>query len=378
MSRDTRNFVVLDVSGTVTQLQLLMEFVVDNNVGTGLKRLNKTATFELVHKIVIQGVNWRMAHNPYGCYEKAILECLFGERDKEYSKKEKQLYTALTNDPQWLAIVDYIEKQISEHIKVDTYKDWRVIKVGNLLGLAEGEDYRITEYYRLCPEQKENEEAVITLNASNPLNYLLAQFNHIFGLRLEQLANERFFNSELVFSKNEQLINHKDLFTQERLRTMQRHSRDKLVSDPVAVQQHLSWINDNRLEYVISMFFDVLKTIYPMIELDINVPRFNSAGLAYLSLWNSERYREEYVQRVISAFGFSYFSTYLKKNKKYKLEFYPQTCIFAVYEVTSNTPGEVDDMECLQSYINGDRLPPEQARRAQELYEEMARRGEIQ
>lgn len=378
MSRDTRHFVVLETSGPVQQLQMLMEFVVDNNPGTGLQKLNKVSTLDLIHKIVIQAVNWRMAHNPYGCYEKAILGCLFGERDKDYTKKEKQIYQVLSNDPQWTSVTQFLEQQINTNITVDTYKDWRVIKVGNLLGLAEGEDYRVAEYYRLHPEQKENEEAVITLNASNPINYLLGQFNHQFGQKLTHLVNQHpsfFLEQNRV---NQTLVTHKDIFTQERMRTIQRHGWEMVKNDPEAVSMHLQWIYNNTEQYITGMFLDTLVTMYPMIELDRLAPRFNPMGMAQLGVWNMEKFREEYLQRVISAFGFSYFSTYLKKDKVYKLEFYNNTNILSVFEKPIVAKSVQEDLELVRSFIAGDRLPTEQARRAQELYEEMARRGEIE
>lgn len=378
MARDTRHFVVLETSGPAQQLQMLMEFVVDNNPGTGLKKLTKVATVDLIHKIVIQAVNWRMSHNPYGCYEKAILESLFGERDKDYTKKEKQIYQALSNDPQWTGIVAILEKQISEHIGIDTYQDWRVIKVGGLVGLAEGEDYRVTEYYRLCPEKKENEEAVLTLNASNPINYLLGQFKHMFGEKLTYLVNQQpsFFANQNPM--NHVLVSHKDIFTQERMRSIQRHGWEMVKSDPEAVSMHLRWIYNNTEEYITAMFLDTLVTMYPMIELDIATPRFNSMGMAQLGVWNMEKFREEFLQRVISAFGFSYFSTYLKKDKTYKLEFYNRTNILSVFEKPEYEQSKIDMNELLRSFIAGDRLPVDQARKAQDMYEEMARRGEIE
>lgn len=378
MTRETRRFVVLEINGMVQQLRMLLDYVVDNNPGTGLNKLSKVGAVDLIHKIAIAAVNWRMAHNPYGSYEHAILACLFGERDKDYSKKEKQIYTVLTRDPQWAGIIAQLETQISAHIEVDTYQDWKVIKVAGLIGLAEGQDYRITEYYRLCPEQKENEEAVVTLNASNPINYLLTQFQKEFGEKLAQMASQHysFFSNQNPI--NQTLITHKDIFTQERLRTMQRHGWHMVKTDPEAVSRHLQWVYNNQQQYVVSMFLDTLVKMYPMIELDRTAPMFNPMGLAQLGVWNMERFSESFLQRVIAAFGFSYFTTYLNKDKRYKLEYYQNTNILAVFENELKEPTQADDHELLRSFIAGDRLPEAQARRAQDLYEEMARRGEIE
>lgn len=378
MARDTRRFAVLEIYGIVQQLVILMEFVVDNNHGTGLKKLTKTTAIDLIHKMAIEAVNWRLAHNPYGSYEKAIMQSLFGEREKDYSKKEKQIYNALSSDPQWLTIVNEIERQISEHIEVDTYKDWKVVKTGGLIGLAEGQDFRITEYYRLHPDQKDNEEAVITLKASNPINYLLGQFNKQFGERLIFLMNQQPFHFQQQYRHEIQPIQHENKLTEMRLQALQRHSQEMVKSDPEAIQSHLRWVYENTEQYVTSMFLDTLVTMYPMIERDPMVPMFNPLGLAQLGVWNVEKFREEYLQRMVSAFGFSYFTTYLKKDKKYKLEFYQGSNVLAVYEAPIKDVTEAEMHELVRSYIAGDRLPVHEARKAQELYEEMARQGVIQ
>lgn len=377
MARETRRFAVLETNGIVQQLVMLMEFVVDNNHGTGLKKLTKTAATDLIHKMAIEAVNWRMAHNPYGDYEKPIMQSLFGTRDKDYTKKEKAIYKALTDDPQWVSISGEIERQISAHIEIDTYKDWKVIKSGYLIGLAEGQDFRITEYYRLHPEQKEDEEAVITLNASNPINYLLGQFKDAFGEKLIQLMNQQPAYFEQQFKMNEEPIRHENMLTEMRLNALQRQNRAMVKSDPESIQRHLRWIYDHTQQYVTSMFLDTLVTMYPMIELDVHAPRFNALGMQQLGVWNMERFRVDVLQRMVSAFGFSYFTTYLKRDKKYKLEFYPGTNVLAVFEQAIKNKTEVEMHELVRSFINGDRLPPEDARRAQEMYEEYSRQGVI-
>lgn len=377
MARETRRFAVLETNGIVQQLVMLMEFVVDNNHGTGLKKLTKTTATDLIHKMAIEAVNWRMAHNPYGDYEKPIMQSLFGVRDKEYTKKEKAIYNALINDPQWVSISGEIERQISGHIEVDTYKDWKVIKSGYLIGLAEGQDFRITEYYRLHPEQKEDEEAVITLNAGNPINYLLGQFKSAFGDKLIQLMNQQPAYFEQQFKMNEDPIRHENLLTEMRLNALQRQNRAMVKGDPESIQRHLRWVYDNTRQYVTSMFLDTLVTMYPMIELDSMAPRFNSMGMQQLGIWNMERFREDVLQRMVSAFGFSYFTTYLKRDKKYKLEWYNSSDVIAIYEEKIKDPSQAELNELVQSYIRGDRLPPHEARKAQEVYEELSRQGVI-
>lgn len=376
--KEGKKFIVLETYDIINQLVMLMEFVVDNNPGTGLKKLTKTGAMDLLHKMTIQAVNWRLAHNPYGNYENQVMASLFGERDKAYTKKEKAVHDALTNDPQWTTIIGRLESQIDYFIEVNTYKDWRVVKVGNVIGMAEGEDYRITEYHKLNPDQRENEEAVVTLDASNPLNYLLGQFNHTFGKKLTDLLNQQPHYFAQQYQLNQTLITHENKLTEMRLQAIQRHGWEMVKTDPEAIQRHLRWVFDNTHTYVTSMFLDALATMYPQIELEPMAPRFNSMGMAQLGVWNMEKFKEDFIQRIVAVFGFSYLSTYLKKDKRYTLEYYPSSNVVAIYEKQMQDSTLAEKHELVQSYIRGDRLPPHEAKQAQELYEEMNRAGAIQ
>lgn len=372
MTAQSRRFAVMEINGIAQNLINLMDFVVDNNPPCGLKKLSRLTAMAMLHKMTVAAVNWRCAHNPYGDYETSLMEHLFGAQ-ATYTAEQYAVYRALSNDPLWCGITQDIERQVSEHIEVDTYKDWRVIKVGTLIGLAEGQDYRITEYYRLHPDQKEDEEAVITLDASNPVNYLLGQFKHEFGTKLEKLIHDDFSMLSTYHSSN-QLICHQDIFTQERMRSIQSHNRSMITSNPMVAHQALMDIYNDTTGYVASMFVDTLVSMYPMVELAYNAPRFNTTGLLHLGIWNMDKFRSEYLQKVISAFGLSYFSAYLKKDKKYVLE-YSRNNVLAIYEKPPEKPSDKEQTELLRSFMAGDRLPHEQQRLAQALYEEASRSG---
>lgn len=375
MSAKSRRFAVLEVNGIAQNLINLIQFTVDNNPPCGLRKLDKLSAMEVIYKMAISAVNWRLAHNPYGDYEEGIIETLFGPRPKGPSAEDKALYRQISLNPLWCGITGDIERQVSEHIEVDTYKDWKVIRVGSLIGLAEGQDYRITEYYRLHPDQTENDTAVITLDASNPVNYLLGQFTKEFGPRLQQLASTDFYIGDHIALNND-MIFHQDLHTQMKLQNIRSHNRSMIVNNPADAKRALMEVYNNTSGYIAAMFIDALINMYPMVELAYNAPRFNTCALSKLGVWNMDRFRTDYLQRVISAFGLSYFTTYLKKDKKYVLE-YSSNNILAIYEKAVEKPSEHNEVELVQSFINGDRLSPEDTRRAQELYEEYSRRGVI-
>lgn len=376
MAAQSRRFAVLEVNGIAQNLVNLMEFVVDNNPPCGLKKLSRMGAIDLIHKMTITAVNWRLAHNPYGDYEEAIMAAIFGARSKKYSAEEKNIYNVLSNDPLWCGITNDVERQVSEHIEPDTWIEWKVIKVGNLIGLAEGQDYRISEYYRLHPEQREDDQAVITLDASNPVNYLLAQFNKEFGQKLQNLLQSDTQLLTTIRPQRQTPITHVDPFTQQRLNTIQRQNREMVKFNPEDLRQQLIDIYNNTDRYIAGMFVDTLTNMYPMVELAYNAPRFNASILHHLGVWNMDRFRADYLQKVISAFGLSYFTAYLKKDKKYVLE-YSSNNILAIYEKPTAPQSDREDHELLRSFMAGDRLPEDQARKAQALYEELARTGEV-
>lgn len=373
MSTHNRRFAVLEINGIVQNLMNLMDFVVDNNPTAGLQKQSRIKAIDLIHKLTVTAVNWRLAHNPYGDYDDAIIELLFGKA--KITDERRQIYRQLSDNPMWCGITNDIERQVSHHIEINTYKDWKVIRVGTLIGLAEGQDYRISEYYRLNPEQRENDQAIITLDASNPVNYLLGQFNKEFGPRLHGMLT-----GQIAPIQQPQLatriIEHKDFATQVRLQGIQRHNQSMIQNNADENYKTLVSIYENTSGYIAAMFVDCLIHMYPQVELAYNAPTFNSGGLYQLGVWNLDKFRTEYLQRVISAFGLSYFTAYLKKNKRYTLE-YSSNNVLAIYEKVDDKPSAIADMELLQSFIAGDRLTPEETRHAQELYEDASRRGLI-
>lgn len=376
MSTETKRFVVLEVNGIAQNLINLMEFVVDNNPTAGFKKLNKLAAINLLHKMAVMSVNWRLAHNPYGDYEAAIMEGVLGPRPSDYTTEEKQAYKELSTDPLWYGITDSIEAQISKHIEVDTYKDWKVVRVGTLIGMAEGQDYRITEYYRLNPEQREDDTAVISVDMTNPVNYLLGQFKQTFGSKMEQLLAAGPDYSQIIDYRSSNLGFNATLEQHHRHNEIRRHNSSMLVSNPADGYNSFLTVYTNPDAYIAAMLVDTLANMYPMVELAFSAPQFNTQVINMLGMWNVDQFRTEYVQRVISAFGLRYFSSYLKRDKRYVLE-YSSNNVLSIYEKQKESPTEQEDRELVQSLIDGDRLNPEDARRAQSLYEEMSRRGII-
>lgn len=375
MAAQSRRFAVLEVNGICQNLINLIEFTVDNNPACGLRKLTRVTAMNILHKMTIAAVNWRLAHNPYGDYEETIIETLFGPRPKGPSADDKALYRQISLNPLWCGITGDVERQVSIHIELDTYKDWKVVRVGSLIGLAEGQDYRITEYYRLNPEQRENDTAVITLDASNPVNYLLGQFTKEFGPRLQELANQNFnFVQPVILAQAPRY--HQDIHKQIEMQNIQAHNQSMIVNNSNVARDALIDVYNNTSGYVAALFIDTLVSMYPMVELAYNAPRFNGTALHHLGVWNMDKFRTNYLQRVISAFGLSYFTSYLKKDKKYVLE-YSAHNILAIYEKPAETATACADFDLLQSFINGDRLVPEEQKRAQALYEEYSRRGEI-
>jgi hypothetical protein len=216
-----------------------------------------------------------------------------------------------------------------------------VIKSAGLIGLMEGNDHRITEYHKEAKalDVDNEDEAVATVNCSNPINYLYNQFMQRYGYKVSA-AQQHIGNPGTVM----------DQFYR------------KMLSDFFA----------NPTEQIAAIFCEGLTRVNPQIEISGHCPKVNQVLMKMLNIYDIESFHREIVSKLIIAFGMGQLSYSVKKDESYLLEYYTGTNIMAVFKKRFSTITEKYEDELLHALNRGDYLPYEERAIAERVFAERA------
>ncbi|AEH03466.1 hypothetical protein AVT69_gp040 [Pseudomonas phage PhiPA3] len=336
----SKRFVMLETQPQVELVHEYLRHFISVNPAAGLPVANKTTALKVVFSLVENLLIGRSAFEDEYNLDVKVAAAIYGLAETGLKDKHFKTAQLFMDNPLFDGIIQDLDTQLDPHIERRTYTIWKVIQFAGVIGIAEGEDHRISEYYRLTDQNNGDDNAVLALNCQNLVSFLMTEFIKSFNAVLS------------------------DPRTAQRIAAL--YSNDE--------KQMLRMLNELAHPYrqVIALFLDTLTTMYPMVELAPECPQLNEDFFAVIGLININEFKQNYVRKVIAAFGLSYFSAYLKKDKRYLLE-YSAANIMALYEQTITNKTEKDMHQLLQSLINGDYLPPEERAIAERLYQESNR-----
>lgn len=338
----SKRFIVLEILDHVDVLKECVEFLALTSPDTGLKVINHREASSILYFLACDTVDAELAHKLYNPENvENILSILYGVPRNALVKGHHDAYQVIRTHSLWQGVEFNLHKQIGEYIEHDSWTDWKVVKSAGLVGLVEGEDHRIVEFHK--PEKAldvENEdEAAVTINCSNPINYLYNQFMIRYGYNLK-VAQDHLNRPDVVM----------DQFYR------------KMISDFLA----------DPTEQIAAMFCEGMSRVNPQIEVSINAPKINRALFKILNIYDDETFYREIVSKLIMAFGMGHLGYAVKKDESYTLEFYTGTNIMAVYRKRFSTITEKYEEELLHAFNRGDFLPYEERKIAERLYTERA------
>lgn len=339
----SKRFVVLEVN---PQIRLLVDYLehVQSRLATPINKSKETA-MKLIEQIAAEALGGYLAFKTSTGFDVAMAAALFGKPENKITDTELEILKSIKENALWDGIKFEILNQIEHHVERQTYIDWRVIHTAGLIGLAEGQDHRINEYYRLSGVDNGDDNAKLALNCANPINYLLNEFNKTFAVAIhEQIAYYTSAHQSACMNSN----------VPEEIRSSLRTTLHHLM---------------NPTEQIVAIFLDTLVGIYPMINLHHTCPKLNEAVFMAIGIKSVEDFKVDVIAKVITAFGLHYFTTNLKRDKRYDLE-YSSCHILAVYEKQFSNPKESEIHELIQALINGDYLPARERAMAERLYQE--------
>lgn len=333
---NSKRFIVLEAQDQANNLVDFIEWLALTQPDLGLKAIHRRDAANIVYLLVRDLVDVQLAHkihNPENT--EMIVSILFGTPKNKLTKEQMARYTRVTNENMWVSINATLQKQVAHTVKHGDWVDWTVIKVGSLIGLAEGEDHRITEYHREADALTVDDEAVLTLNCKNPVNYLYNEFSKRYGSNFAQLR--------MMLADPEVKLD--DFY---------RRLLNQFVNDPI--------------EYIVGLFLDTLVLMHPQIELSGNAYKRNLFIERALGIYDMSSFQSSVIQKLIMAFGMNWFSHDIKKDENYFVEYYLGTHVMAIFQKQFSTITEKYEAELLNALVRGDYLPPEERAIAERLY----------
>lgn len=338
--KSSKRFVVLE---SVDHTDVLMEcvgFLALTSPAAGLKTISHREAGNIVYYLARDIVDARLAHkhaNPENAEN--VISILFGVPRNKITKQLHDAYQHIRTHSLWQGVEYNMTKQISAYVEDQTWVDWNVITSVNLISLVEGEDHRITEFHKVDKAVEEldgvGNEAVVTVQCSNPINYLYTQFkNRYSGLLAKVKAT------------------YDDPMTQ--VDDFYRKMVYQFFEDPT--------------ELITALFCEGVVRVNPQIELSAVCPKVNHTLIKLLNIFDIETFHREVVSKLILAFGMGRLGYAVKRDESYKLEYYLSTNIMAIFEKKFTSLTEKYEEELLHSFIRGDFLPYEERKIAERLY----------
>ena len=333
----SKRFVMLEINPQIDVLYAYLEHFVKCNPQLDLPKATRNAAVQLVFLTVKECLSSRSAFETevdHAAYKAGVI---YNTPPGTLTAEQLEVYNQFAQDVIWEGVNIEIDAQLEQHIDRRTYTEWKPVCVGGLIGLAEGDDHRVKEYYRLTDQNNGDSNAEIALNCTSLISYLHGEFIRTFGNVLRDPNT-----------------------LPKAIELMGKHATKRKIQSVVDFLN-----NPNRA--MAAIFLDTLVSMYPMIQLDAMSPQVNDDLFALVGITNLEDFKQNYVRKVIAAFGLSYFSTYVKRDKRYSLE-YSSSNILALYETKITNRTEKEMVDLVASFLRNDYLPPEERAIAERWY----------
>lgn len=332
----SKRFIVLEIQDHADVLKECVEYLALSQSDIGLKTISYRDATNILYFVTRDRLDGRLAHkngNPENV--EMIISILWGVPKNKITRWHRESYEVIRGHSLWSGAEWAIDNQLESYIDRGSWTDWTVVKSGTLIALAEGEDHRITEFHKEEKALSTDDEAVVTVNCKNPINYLYNQFKIRYGSNMIALMQ---------------------------------HVRDPNVRMDDFYRKVIANFFEDPTPFVISLFVDGMTRVNPQIELGEPAPRINQIVLKMLNIHDLERFHTEVVSKLIIAFGLGWLSHQIRKDESYSLEYYTTTHVMAIYKKRFTSLTEKYEEDLLHALNRGDYLPENERVIAERLY----------
>lgn len=335
----SKRFVVLEVQDQADVFKELIEFTALSEPTLGLRNITRREATNILYFIVRDELDGLLAHK-LGNVENSelVISILWGIPKNKVTKAHHDAFKVITQHSLYQGAIFEIRKQLNRYIELGSWVDWTVVKSGTLISLIEGDDHRITEYHKSekALSTDHNDEAVVTINCCNPINYLYNQFKLKYGDNMQDL--------------------------------MEHMSNPHNKMDPYW-RKVISEFFADPSDFIIGIFLDTMTKINPQVELEATfTPRMNGIIQKMLNIHDMEKFQSDVVSKLIIAFGLGWLGTSIMRDESYVLEYYRGTNIMAIFKKQFTSHTEQYEEDLLRAFIRSDYLPYEQRVIAERLY----------
>lgn len=322
---DSKRLIVLESQDQVNQLKDVIEYIALSKPELELRVLNRQESSTVIYYLVKELVDGKLAFKEGDeTNSNAITAILFGVPVNKITSKHIKAYQLLVDEPSWFSVSYALDAQIKNVIKPSDWTEWQVVKVGSLIALAEGQDYRITEFHKESAALSDDDEAIVTLNCLNPINYIYHQFVKQYAGNIEHLKRA------LANPHNE-------------ISTLCRNTFIQFLNDPA--------------DYISGLFLDTLVEMQPQMELACTTLGHKTFIDTSLNIFDITAFKSNVVSKVITAFVMGSCKHRLKNDESYVVEYYPNTHVIAVFKKQFSMISEQYEADLLNAFRRGDFLP---------------------
>jgi hypothetical protein len=290
-----KRFIVLEARQHVSVALDYFIFLKENNPNASFAFPTKAMGMRYV-KVLAEELLAARSLIPTNGYDWTLAKAaiLFNCEQEQVQPHQIDIAEIVDREPSIDGIVHELSGQIYRHIEEKTWTEWKIISMAGILAMAEGKDYRVSEWEQANEYVDENERPYISLNCSNPIEYIHEKFETHYGME----------------------------FT---------------------------------AGFITALVAEVFVELYPQLRFSKHTPMVDSKLLARMGIFHYDTFKSNVVSKVLHAFGLTYFSTYIKRNKSYEADLI--NGLLTIREV-NRSASEREILELVESYERGDRLLP--------------------
>lgn len=340
---ESKRFIVLEIVDHVEVLKECVEFLAMCSPDSGLRVIGHRDAASIIYFLTRDAVDASLAHI-VGSLDNidSIISILYGVPKTKVNKSHHDAYKVISSHSLWVGVEQNITRQVRNYIPLESWTDWTVIKSAGLVGLTEGEDHRIAEFHKLAkslPDDDGTDEAVTTINCTNPINYLYTQFYQRYGHILAEV-NTYYNNPDVKI-------------------------------DPFYRNILVNFIN-NPMEQMAAFFCEGITRVNPQIELAKHCPSVDLVLFKILQIFDIESFYRDVVAKLVIAFGMGQLGYSVKSDESYQLEYYQLTGIISIFKKAYSTHTEKYEDDLLHALNRGDYLPYGERIIAERIFAERA------
>lgn len=315
------------------------EYLKLNYMDRGIIKPNFKMAFDILTILVENSIESRTVlpvskkKEPLIPFHLKIMGILYNLNPKDIKEKQFPKVVKYFDDKLIYPVLDRLAPQVSNVVPSGNYNTWTIIPIGKNIGLVQGEDFRITEYYRLTKETRE--DCILRITLSPVIDFLMKEMEP-FGLT------------------------------------------QRLWLDCHGIHRNINIAEERYI--VINRILERLSIMYPCFKIEKS-KLLSLSGFPELVTPDSKistlqyyMYLDNKVNQILENYSSYVFDKVIDKSIQYEAEIDTEILVInQVDKISEETKEEDYKRELAYALINGDYLPPDERMIAEAFYQDNIR-----